>query len=247
MSNYIERAQQEFEKSFHEKDFYDRQTRDDKHLDVIFDMLDIKNGDKVLDFGTGSGYLSFAIAEKYENCSVVGIDIVSKTLEQNRLNVIEQGLDNLEFIDYDGITLPFENSAFDIVVARYVLHHVPDIQRTFDDIAKALTPNGSFLLSDPTPNDIDTDRFVDTYMQMKDDGHNKFYTFDEFSKYGDNAQLKQIKTCPTTICFPRKMDESYIDLLSKTSDALKRAYAIEITDDECFISEDVLNILFQKQ
>jgi len=243
----IEKAKQGFEKSFFEKGFYDRQTQDDEHLGTILNTLEIKNGDKILDFGTGTGYLAFAIAKKYPKCTVVGLDIVSETLKRNRHFALEQGTNNLEFVDFDGMILPFEDNIFDWVVTRYVLHHVPDIQYTFNEVSRILKPDGCFFLSDPTPSHLDTDRFVDSYMQLRDDGHNKFYTLDEFSACAANSRMKRKKIYLTTIRFPRKMDETYVELISKTDTVIKQAYRIEIIEDECFILEDVLNTVFQKQ
>jgi len=240
----IEKARQGFEKSFDEKNFYNRQTQDEKHLDSILNTLEIRAGDRILDFGTGNGYLAFAIAKKYPECSVIGLDIVSETLKRNRLFAADKGIDNLEFMDYDGTPLPFENNTFDWVITRYVLHHVPDIQYTFNEISRILKPDGCFFLSDPTPNRLDVDRFVDSYMQLQNDGHNKFYTLNEFSNYAVNSRMKRKEYYLTTIRFPRKMDETYINLLNKTDIAIKQMYEIEIIDGECFIVEDVLNIVF---
>jgi len=243
----IKKAKQEFEKSFSEKEFYERQTQDDEHLESIVNSLEIKNGDRILDFGTGNGYLSFAIAKKYPESTVLGLDIVSKTLKQNRLYALEKEIINIEFSDYNGISLPFENDVFDRIVTRYVLHHVPDIQYTFNEISRVLKPGGLFLLSDPIPNCLDADRFVDSYMQLKDDGHNKFYTLDEFTEFATVSGMEQKNFYVTSIRFPRKMNESYVDLLQKTDNNIKKLYKIEIIDDECFIVEDILNVLFQKQ
>jgi len=242
----IEKARQGFEESFSENDFYNRQTQDDKHLESILNTLEIKNGDKILDFGTGTGFLAFTLAKKYSKCSVVGLDIVSETLKRNRLSALEQGVDNLEFIDFDGMTLPFENYVFDWVITRYVLHHVPDIQYTFNEVSRILKPDGYFFLSDPTPNNLDANRFVDSYMQLRDDGHNKFYTLSEFSEYAVNSKMKRKESYLTTIRFPRKINESYVNLINETDALIKQAYGIEIIEDECFIVEEVLNILFQK-
>jgi ubiquinone/menaquinone biosynthesis C-methylase UbiE len=245
--NNIEKAKQGFEKSFAERNFYDRQTKDDKHLDTILNALEIKKGDRILDFGTGSGYLAFAISKKYSECSIVGLDIVSGALKRNRIFASEQGIENLEFVEYDGIMLPFENHVFDWVITRYALHHVPDIQYTFDEISRVLKSGGTFFVSDPTPNQLDTGKFVDSFMQLQDDGHNRFYTLDEFSECAIVSKMKLEKYYLTVVRFPRKADETYVDLLNKTDVNIKNAYGIEIVGDECFIVEDVLNMVFKKQ
>jgi len=242
----VEKAKQGFEKSFSENDFYNRQTKDDEHLESILNALKIKNGDRILDFGTGSGYLAFAIAEKEPKCSVVGLDIVSETLKRNRLFALEQWINNLEFMDYDGMALLFEDNIFDWVITRYALHHVPDIQYTFNEISRVLKVGGCFFLADPTPNCVDVGRFVDSYMQLQDDGHNKFYTLDEFSQNAANSNMVRKNSFLTTIRFPCKMNEAYVELIKNADVAIKQAYGIEIIQDECFIVEDVLNIAFQK-
>ena len=45
-------------------------------------------------------------------------------------------------------------------------------------------------MSDPAPNDDDTEHFVDEYMQMKKDGHIKFYTQDEWKEIAGLSGLK---------------------------------------------------------
>lgn len=68
-------------------------------MDAILDFLPVKTGMKILDLGTGSGYLSFAIAKKYPEVSVVGLDIVEKALENNRVKAKEENINNLVFCD----------------------------------------------------------------------------------------------------------------------------------------------------
>lgn len=45
-------------------------------------------------------------------------------------------------------------------------------------------------MSDLAPNDDDTEHFVDEYMQMKKDGHIKFYTQDEWKEIAGLSGLK---------------------------------------------------------
>lgn len=209
----IERARQGFEAGFFEAELYNRQTQDTEHMNCILDVLTIQEGDKILDLGTGSGYLTFAIAKKHPKATVFGLDIVSKTLERNRGLALKQEITNLKFIDYDGMTFPFGNNTFNWIVTRYALHHFPQIQYSFNEMARILKTNGSLFISDPTPNNIDTNRFVDSYMQLKNDGHNKFYTLAEFMELANSFDMELTTSYVTSIRFPRKMENSYSDLL----------------------------------
>ena len=175
----IEAARAGFEASFEEADFYNKQTQDEKHLKDILATINVKPGMKILDLGCGSGYLTFPIAERNENAYVVGLDIVTDTLERNTEKAHKINIRNVEFISYDGITFPFEDDSFDLVVTRYALHHFPEIRKSVREVARVLKGDGLFFISDPRPNDCDITRFVDDYMQLKKDGHIKFYTKDE--------------------------------------------------------------------
>ena len=61
-----------------------------------------------------------------------------------------------------------------MVITRYSLHHFPNLDKTFNEIDRVLKNSGLLFISDPKPNDIDINRFVDKYMQKKKDGHIKF-------------------------------------------------------------------------
>ena len=112
----IEAARAGFEASFEEADFYNKQTQDEKHLKDILATINVKPGMKILDLGCGSGYLTFPIAERNENAYVVGLDIVTDTLERNTEKAHKINIRNVEFISYDGITFPFEDNSFDSVI-----------------------------------------------------------------------------------------------------------------------------------
>ncbi|MGN0666599.1 MAG: class I SAM-dependent methyltransferase [Huintestinicola sp.] len=245
----INAARKGFEESFSSGDFYNKQTQDSEHLERIMDFLPIKDGMKVLDLGAGSGYMSFPIAKRNAACEIVGLDIVSNTLGANRIRAENEGLGNLSFVCYDGIDLPFEMSSFDMIITRYALHHFPDIDHSIGEAARVLKKGGSFFLSDPCPNDCDCNRFVDDYMQLKKDGHIKFYTKDEWRDICGKWGMEMTDSFRSNIRFPRKRETAYgyEEVLKKHDRSVIESYDLIETDTEIYITEQVNNILFVKK
>lgn len=79
----IHNIKQSFEKSFQEKNYYNNQTQDQEHLENIINFLKINSNIKILDLGCGSGYLTFEIAKRFPNVEIIGLDIVTNTLNEN--------------------------------------------------------------------------------------------------------------------------------------------------------------------
>lgn len=237
-----------FKESFAIGDFYNRQTQDSEHLNRILEFVKIKNGMKILDLGTGSGYLSFPIAKNNPGCDVTGLDIVNDALEVNRTRADAEGIKNLSFVSYDGIDFPFEADFFDLVVTRYALHHFPDIEHSIGEVSRVLKSGGRLFISDPCPNECDTERFVDDYMRLKKDGHIKFYTKDEWMDICGRHGLVYSNGFDSSIRFPKKKDTAfgYESVLKKHKKAVIESYDLEETDTELYLTEQVNNIMFKK-
>ena len=245
----IEAARAGFEASFEESNFYNKQTQDENHLNNILKTINIKPGMKILDLGCGSGYLTFPIAQNNEKAYVVGLDIVTDTLERNAVKAQEMDIKNLEFISYDGITFPFEDNSFDLVVTRYALHHFPEIKKSIHEVARVLRSDGLFFVSDPRPNDCDITRFVDEYMQLKKDGHIKFYTKDEWMQICGENNMHLIQSFDSEIRFPKKKSTAagFEEVLARHEKSIIDSYHLTQTEDEIWVTEQVNNLLFQKK
>ncbi len=237
-----------FEESFATGDFYNRQTQDSEHLNRILEFVKISEGMRILDLGTGSGYLSFPIAKNNPDCDVTGLDIVNTALESNRTRAEAKGIKNLSFVSYDGIDFPFDANTFDLVVTRYALHHFPDIEHSIGEVSRVLKSGGMLFISDPCPNECDTERFVDDYMRLKKDGHIKFYTKDEWTDICSRQGLDIIDSFDSSIRFPKKKDTAYgyEEVLKKHDKDVIESYNMVETEMELFLTEQVNNILFKK-
>ena len=80
----IEKTKQSFEESFRLASYYNKQTKDDTHLERILNYIQVESGMKILDLGTGSGYLAFPFAEKYKQVesvmsNVTRVDVLAKS------------------------------------------------------------------------------------------------------------------------------------------------------------------------
>ena len=241
-------ARRGFEQSFAHPALYDRQTQDAAQLEQIFARLPVSAGMRILDLGTGSGYLAFAAAARYPDVQLTGLDIVTETLARNREKAARAGLCNLRFTDYGGAEMPFADGEFDMVMTRYALHHFPDIRGSLREISRILRPGGYFFLSDPAPDPRDTARAVDAYMQLKPDGHIRFYAADEWNALCVEAALFPEDAFESRICFPRPAAQmpGFPELMKKHGDTLKLLYALTVTETEVYITERVSNLLFRK-
>lgn len=246
----IELTKKGFETSFREGKLYDRQTQDIEHLNQIIGALHIQPNNRILDLGTGTGYVSLEIAKRYRSTQVIGLDIVERTLEVNRKKAVEQNLNNISFVSYNGMDFPFEDSFFDIIVTRYALHHFPNIEHTFSELARILKKGGRLMIADPTPNENDTSRFVDAYMKMKPDGHIKYYTKDELEKFAENVGFSLIDAFQTKITFPRLKDTAngYETIMKEHNSDIISGYWVHETKDGkyIYITQKVWNISFMK-
>ena len=134
----------------------------------------------------------------------------------------------------------------DAIVARYSLHHIPDLPRFAVSIARALRKAGRFLVADPHPLGCDTTGFVDEYMQMKSDGQVRLHPLEELRAILGAASLTFVGNSPTTIGFPRPWNERYGALLERARPDLVERYRISREGDCVRIELPVANALFAK-
>ena len=109
----------------------------------------IKEGDSVLDLGSGAGNDCFvARAIVGETGKVTGIDFTDAMLEKARVNNEKLGFSNVEFVKGDIEEMPLTDNQFDVIVSNCVLNLVPDKTKAFAEIYRVLKPTGHFCVSD---------------------------------------------------------------------------------------------------
>jgi SAM-dependent methyltransferase len=92
---------------------------------------------RVLEVGCGQGWMAERIA------SELGVDVVA--LDQSEHMVELTRARGVEAVVGDVQELPFEDAAFDTVVALWMLYHVPDVDRALAELRRVLEPGGRLV------------------------------------------------------------------------------------------------------
>ncbi len=109
----------------------------------------IKEGDTVVDLGSGAGNDCFvARAVTGEKGKVIGVDFSESMLKAARKNVNKLGFNNVEFRQGDIENLPLENDSIDVVVSNCVFNLVPNKTKAFKETQRILKTGGHFSISD---------------------------------------------------------------------------------------------------
>ena len=104
----------------------------------------VQRGERVLDIGSGPGFLATAIAEQTgPDGQVVGIDLSEQMVTRARDRA---GHDWISYHCADATDLPFEDHAFDVVVSTQVAEYVPDIVQFSSEVFRVLKPGGRGLI-----------------------------------------------------------------------------------------------------
>ena len=98
-------------------------------------------GGRVLEVGVGTG---ISLPHYSTRCTLYGIDISDGILAKARERATK--LDNVEAIAVmDAEDLKFEDGAFDVVVAQYVITAVPNPERALDEFARTARRGGEII------------------------------------------------------------------------------------------------------
>jgi arsenite methyltransferase len=112
-------------------------------------LADLKEGETVLDLGSGAGIDVFLAAHKVGKPGrAIGVDMTEDMVARGQQLAREHGFGNVEFRQGDIEHLPVDSASVDVIISNCVINLTPDKLASFTEIHRVLKPGGRMLISD---------------------------------------------------------------------------------------------------
>ena len=118
---------------------------------IVLDMADLKENQKIADFGCGSGLLGFGILERFQDrVELIFSDKFQDCLDECQ-NILKNSKikNNVKFLKSDIYDIKLENNYLDRALTRSVLVHVLNKQQAFNELYRVLKPQGIYCAFEP--------------------------------------------------------------------------------------------------
>ncbi len=135
---------------------------------------------KALDLGTGTGDGAFAIARRFPDADVIGVDLSPAMIEVARSKIPPELAGRVHFQQGDASRLPYDDASFNLVGLANMIPF-------FDELARVLAPGGGALVAFSSGSE--TPIYVATERLRRELEPRGFTDFAEFSAGSGTALL----------------------------------------------------------
>jgi len=149
---------------------------------------------KVLDIGAGRGISSYALAKEDwdvtaiepDPSEIVGSGAIRKLAEENNLDI--------KVVEGQGEKIPFEDSIFDMVYMRQVLHHAENLEKFCKEAGRVLKTGGVFIATREhvISKKEDLSKFLENHPLHKLYGGENAFLLEEYKKVIENAGILEV-------------------------------------------------------
>ena len=110
----------------------------------VFDQIKFPERARVLELGCGNALLWRSNLLRIPNDSHIILSDFSEGMLKDAKNILNAALDKFQFKIINAEQIPYFNGLFDIVIANYMLYHIPDLEKALSEISRVLKTSGKF-------------------------------------------------------------------------------------------------------
>ena len=100
-----------------------------------------RKGTRLLEIGSGMGHLVGSLEDSFET---YGMDLNHWAVKQSKAVIQKTSLQTASAQE-----LPFKDGAFNVVIIKHIVEHLPDPQKAINEIGRVTEPGGTLLLATP--------------------------------------------------------------------------------------------------
>lgn len=148
----------------------------------LVNEMKLKGNEKILDFGSGLGFLGKSIAKKLNNGGTITlIDLSDKLVDYSKKKL--RKFDNIIYLSGDIRKKDIQKASFDYVVSTWVFHHIEKQNRdeTINLLCQLVKPKGKMLIIE----------FSDDHSNHSDINHNEFIQTFENNGFSSKIVFKK--------------------------------------------------------
>lgn len=231
----------------------------------IISLIDLNLDKYILDVGCGTGDLVTSLRkENNYKGKLFAVDISEGIMREGIEKNISGNLD-INFEVSDAQNLPFNDSYFDVIIAKHMLYHVPNIEKAVNEVYRTLKKGGKFIVSLNSTNTKNKIKIIRNLVSNKfnlswescNDRLN-IENFPLFKGYFKNIKLNSYETITnikypqlyvdyfdSTInsCNPIPTKETWKEILSLVNEIIKK----EIKEKGVFTENNIFGIYLLKK